>query len=101
MISAIYCQREFNLINNVTFCWMTCGLQCSNLRLSEELNGKQGDKCIRMGLNIFKMFIWRGISSDMVGNHALGLSSPIFSWISNKISIRVTALKLGRNSINL
>ena len=32
----------------------------------------------------------------MVGNHALGLPSLIFTRISHKILIKVTALKLGR-----
>ena len=29
------------------------------------VNSKQVEKCIRMGIAIFKIFIWRGISSDI------------------------------------
>ena len=37
-------------------------LQCSNLKRNKYFNGKQLQMYIRMGIVIFKMFIWGGIS---------------------------------------
>ena len=31
-ISAIVCQKYFDVINNITFSWMACGLELSKLR---------------------------------------------------------------------
>ena len=49
---AIYCRKQFDVNNYITFRWR------SNLT-------KLQQKCIRMGITIFKMFIWGGILSDI------------------------------------
>ena len=61
----------FNICETIsaTFCWVTYDfLQLAiyfNLRHKKGLNGKQSLKCIRMGIIIFKMFIWGGMLSDI------------------------------------
>ena len=35
----------------------SCHLKCSSLRLNNDFNGKRMQKCIRKGINIFKMFV--------------------------------------------
>ena len=59
--AAIYCRKMFDITNNVTFRWMTCGfMQLAMLQFETKLQ-----KCIRMGITIFKIFIWGGILSDI------------------------------------
>ena len=58
---AIYCRIWFDVINYVTFRWMTCSfMRLATLHFDTKLQ-----KCIRMGITIFKIFIWGGISSDI------------------------------------
>ena len=48
------------------------------MRLATFLFETKLKKCIRMGITIFKFFIWEGISSDIpFGNHVLRLRSRI------------------------
>ena len=49
---AIYSQKLYDLINYVTFCWMTCGfMRLATLQFETKLQ-----KCIRMGITlIFKI----------------------------------------------
>ena len=59
---AIYCSKQYDVINYVTFRWMTFGiLRPATLQFETKLQ-----KCIRMGITIFKIFIWGGISSDIL-----------------------------------
>ena len=47
---AIYCLKYFDIINNVTYRWMMCDfMQLAMLQFEMRLQ-----KCIRMGINIFK-----------------------------------------------
>ena len=46
-MSAIFCQKYFDVINYVTFSWMTCGLQLSKLKWNKV------QKCFRMRINIY------------------------------------------------
>ena len=47
---AIYCLKLFDVINYVTFRWMTCGIiQNATLQFETKLQ-----KCIRMGITMFK-----------------------------------------------
>ena len=59
---AIYCMKHFDVNNYVTFCWMTCGImQFAMLQFETKLL-----KGIRMGITIFNIFLWGGISSDIL-----------------------------------
>ena len=52
---------QFEIIHGVTYPWMTCGfMRLATLQVERKLQ-----KCIRMGITIFKNFIWGGISSDI------------------------------------
>ena len=68
----IYCPKWFVAINYLTFRWMTRGsMRLAMLKFETKLQ-----KCIRMGITTFKIFIWRGISSDILctsRNHILRL----------------------------
>ena len=70
--TAIYCRKQFDVINYVTFRWMTCGIMwLAMLQFETKLQ-----KFIRMGIIILKIFIWGGISSDIHSeNHILWLRS--------------------------
>ena len=58
---AIYCRRQFDVINYVILRWMTCGItRLATLKFETKLQ-----KCIRMEITIFKIFIWGSISSDI------------------------------------
>ena len=58
----IYCMKEFDFINYVTYRWMTCGvLLLATLKFKTKLQ-----KCIRKGIIIFNIFILGGISSDIL-----------------------------------
>ena len=57
----IYCRKQFDVIHYVTFCWMTCDI----MRLAMLQFETKLQKCIRMGITIFKIFIWGGISLDI------------------------------------
>ena len=58
---AIYGRKKFDVINYVTFRRMTCGfVRLATLQFETKLQ-----KCIRMGISIFKFLIWGGISSDI------------------------------------
>ena len=49
------------VIDYVTFHWMTCGImRLATLQLASKLQ-----KCIRMGIPIFKIFFWGSISSGI------------------------------------
>ena len=50
---------------------MTCGFMLLTMLQCET----RLQKCIRMGITIFKTFIWGGISPDIVGNHVLRFRS--------------------------
>ena len=57
----IYCRKHFDFINYATFRWMMCGFMgLATLQFETNLQ-----KCIRMGITIFKLFIWGAISSDI------------------------------------
>ena len=57
----IYCRILFDIINYIIFRWMMYGfMQLAMLQFKKELQ-----KYIRMGITIFKIFIWGGISSDI------------------------------------
>ena len=59
---AVYSRKEFDVINYVTFRWMTFGIMwLAMIKFETNLN-----KCIRMGITIFKIYIWGGISSDIL-----------------------------------
>ena len=50
----IYCRKQFDVINFVTFHKMTCGImRLATLQFETKLQ-----KCIRMGITIFEFFIW-------------------------------------------
>ena len=56
-----YCRKQFDVFNYVAFCWMTCCfMRLARLQFEMKLQ-----KCIRMGITIFKIFIWGGIFSDI------------------------------------
>ena len=58
---AIYCRKHFDVIIYVIFRLMTCGIaRLATLKFETKLQ-----ECIRMGITIFKIFIWGGISSDI------------------------------------
>ena len=58
----MYCRKQFDAINYVTFCWMTCHITwLAMLQFEMKLQ-----ECIRMGITIFKILIWGGISSDIL-----------------------------------
>ena len=42
-----------------------CGLQSSSLTQNKDVNAKQSQKCIRMGIIIFNIFILGSILSDI------------------------------------
>ena len=49
----IYCPQLFDVINYVTFGWMTCGfMQLGMLQFERKLQ-----KCIRMGIALFKIYV--------------------------------------------
>ena len=50
-----------SLTSFITFSWM----MCSFMRLAMLQFEKRLQKCIRMGITIFKIFIWGGISSNI------------------------------------
>ena len=52
-------------LNMSDFVGMTCSLKLSNIRANKDFNSKQVLTCIRMGITVFKTFIWGGVSSDM------------------------------------
>ena len=53
-------RKQFGLISYVTFRWMSCCImRLATLQFETKLQ-----TCIRMGITIFKIFIWGGISSD-------------------------------------
>ena len=52
--------EQFDVVH-VTFLWMLCGI----MRLAMLQFETKLQKCIRMGIIIFKIFIWGGISSDI------------------------------------
>ena len=56
-----YRQKLFDAINDVTFRWMKCGFIW--LAMLQFETGLQ--KGIRMGITLYKIFIWGGISSDI------------------------------------
>ena len=57
----IYCPKWFDIINHVTFHWMCAAfVGLATLQFETKLQ-----KCIRMGITIFKIFIWGGILSDI------------------------------------
>ena len=57
----IYCRKQFDIINYITFRCMTCHImRHATLQFETKLL-----KCIWMGITIFKVFIWGGISSDI------------------------------------
>ena len=58
---AIYCRILFDVINFVTFRWMMCGF----MRLATLQYKTKIQKCIRMGIIIFKILILGGISLDI------------------------------------
>ena len=50
-LRVIYCRKQFDVINYVTFRWMMCGfMQLATLQFERKLQ-----KCIRMGITIFKI----------------------------------------------
>ena len=58
---AIYCQKYIDVINYVTFRWMKCSFMwISTFQYEIKLQ-----KCIRIGMTIFKILIWGGISADI------------------------------------
>ena len=81
---AIYCRKLFNVINYVTFRWMTCGfMRLATLEFETKL-----ERCIRMAITIFKILIWGGISSDIrseITFYGSARASP-----QNKISDRIS-----------
>ena len=54
---------ELNAILMSCYCNKTSNY--SSLRRNNFFNGKKAQKCIRMGITIFKMFIWGGLWSDI------------------------------------
>ena len=72
---AIYCRKQFDVINYVTFRWMTCGIMLfATLQFETKLQ-----KYIRMGITIFKIYIWGGISSDIRSEIMFYGSAPVSS----------------------
>ena len=59
--SAIYYRKQFDVVNYVTFRWMTCSIMRPAMPQFE----RKLQKCIRMGITIFKIFIWGHISSEI------------------------------------
>ena len=60
-ISCDILSETVDVINYVTFCWKMCGfMQLARLKFEWRLQ-----KCIRMGITIFKIFILGGILSDI------------------------------------
>ena len=72
--TAIYCRKYFKVINYFTFRYMACGFMVLvMLKIEIKL-----PECIRMGITIFKSFIWGDIPSGyMVGNHVLRVHSHV------------------------
>ena len=73
----IHCWKLLDVMNYVTFCWMTCGfMRLAMLQFEMKLQ-----KYIIMGITIFKIFIWGWyIIGYMFRNHVLRLRS-CFLWI--------------------
>ena len=72
---AIYCRKQFDIINYVKFHLVTCGI----MRLAPLQFETKLQKCIRMGITIFKIFLSGGISSDMLSEitfYSIALASP-------------------------
>ena len=66
----IYCQKYFDVINYVTYCWMMCSFMwLSSLQFETKLQ-----ICIIMGINTYKIFISGGISSDLRSEITLKLN---------------------------
>ena len=78
----IYFRKLFDVINYVTFCWR----MCSFMRLVTLQFKTRLQKCIRMRIIIFKIFIWGGIwSKFMFRNGVLQLRSrAIVKLISDR-----------------
>ena len=57
----MYCRKLFDVINYVTFRLVMCGFMLlATVKFETKLQ-----KCIRIGITIFKIFIWGGISLDI------------------------------------
>ena len=69
----LYCMKQFEVINYVTYCWMTCGVL---LLLTHKFETKL-KKCIRKGIIIFKIFIWGGISSNICAEITVNISVAV------------------------
>ena len=52
---------NIDVINYVILCWVTCGF----MRLATLQYEMRLQKCIRMGITVFKFITWEGISLDI------------------------------------
>ena len=79
---------KFDVINYVTYCWMTCNfMQLPTLQFESKLQ-----KCIRMGITILKNFIWGGISSDICSGITFYGSDRISDDIAPQMRILNTVI---------
>ena len=62
-ISEINCRKWFDVINPITFPWMTCVFM--QLAAFKDFNGRQAQKCTRMEITILKIIIWGNILPDI------------------------------------
>ena len=84
---AIYCGKFFDVINHATFSLMTyCLMRLSTLQFEMKLQ-----KCIRMGITIFKIFNLGGILSDIL------LKIMLRSRVAINLNLVLTSDNTSRN----